>query len=340
MPRTPNTPHDRLFHALIGDDGRAERLLRDLLRDAAGDRLADAPIERLPGSFIDDDLRRHQTDGLFRARLTDGTPVSIYVLCEHKSHLSPDLPVQLLRYMTRIWSRHMETEDSRPGVLAPVIPVLVYHGGTPWTWPRSIAEMIEAPEPLRDFVQRLSLVLCDLGRIGTDALPGDAETRAGLAALRHARDRPVADEALRAILSGARAGSALELQILAYIVGVYELDRERLEAALRAARPERWRMLMGTVAEELIREGEQRGKERGKAEGRAEGKAEGRAEGKAEGRAETLLGLLRRRFGGLDAETEARIGSASVAELDGWLDAVLDGESLGDVLAAPPRNAP
>ena len=81
---------------------------------------------------------------------------------------------------------------------------------------------------------------------------------------------------------------------------------------------------MGTVAEELIREGEQRGEERGKAEGRVE----------------TLLRQLRRRFGGLDAEAEARIGSASMAELDGWLDAVLDAASLEDVLAARPRKAP
>jgi hypothetical protein len=65
-----------------------------------------------------------------------------------------------------------------------------------------------------------------------------------------------------------------------------------------------------------------------------EGRAEGKAEGKVEGKAETLLHLLKRRGFAVDAALEQRVQAASVAELDRWLDRVLDAPRLEDVLDA------
>ena len=73
---------------------------------------------------------------------------------------------------------------------------------------------------------------------------------------------------------------------------------------------------MGTVAEELSREGW--------------------AEGKAEIRTEILVGLLRRRFGPAPAAVEARVRSAATSDLDAWLDTLLEAaqaKSLDEILA-------
>ena len=90
-----------------------------------------------------------------------------------------------------------------------------------------------------------------------------------------------------------------------------------LETAARAAKPQRWEALMSTVAEAWMREG--------------------RAQGRAEGKAETLLRLLQRRFGPVAESARARVADGSAAEIDAWFDALLDAQSLTEVLDARPR---
>ena len=72
----------------------------------------------------------------------------------------------------------------------------------------------------------------------------------------------------------------------------------------------------------------------GRAEGKAEGLAEGLAAGLTRGRAETLLRLIARRFGTLPDGTTERVHAATIADLDRWIDRVLDAGSLADVFAS------
>ena len=56
-------------------------------------------------------------------------------------------------------------------------------------------------------------------------------------------------------------------------------------------------------------------------------------EGRAEAKAEILLHQLRRRGFAVDAALEQRVQAASVAEVDAWLDRVLDAARLEDVIS-------
>jgi predicted transposase/invertase (TIGR01784 family) len=71
-----------------------------------------------------------------------------------------------------------------------------------------------------------------------------------------------------------------------------------------------------------------------RAELRAKDKAEGNAEGKAEGKAEALLKLLGLRFGPPSEATRARAETATIAQLDAWIERVLTAETLDEVLAS------
>ena len=115
------------------------------------------------------------------------------------------------------------------------------------------------------------------------------------------------------------------MQVLSYIVRTYELTPAVLETAARAAKPQRWEALMSTVAEAWVQEA--------KAQGRVEGKAEGRVEGKAE----TLLRLMQRRFDVVPESARARVAVGSAAEIDAWLDALLDAQSVTEVFDTRPN---
>ena len=56
------------------------------------------------------------------------------------------------------------------------------------------------------------------------------------------------------------------------------------------------------------------------------------------GRADALSRLLQRRFGPLPPAVQSRITEASLDELGGWIDQVLDAPSLGAMFGDAPRR--
>ena len=60
----------------------------------------------------------------------------------------------------------------------------------------------------------------------------------------------------------------------------------------------------------------------------AEGRDEGEAQGRLKGKADSLKHLLRRRFESVPAWAVQRIDTASLAQLDAWLDGIFDASSV------------
>ncbi len=80
---------------------------------------------------------------------------------------------------------------------------------------------------------------------------------------------------------------------------------------------------------ELARAAEQ--KARAAEQKAQEAEQKGEARGRAEGKAETLLRQLRRRFHAVPPEMVDRVLNAGSAQLDDWLDRILDAKTLPDV---------
>ena len=325
-------PHDTLFRALTDDARRTDRLVRGCLPADVAALLSDAPGRLLPDTFVSPKLRRTQADRLFEMRLRDERRAFVYALLEHKSTVDPDTPVQLLGYMVEIWKRYARGRR----ILPPVIPLVFYHGAGGWTLPRSVPAMIEAPAPLDELVRSLSYIVHDLGHVAFERLPPDPGVRAVLGLLKYGVVRQLPDDEGRRILVAIealdpRGDKLLRDQALTYLSSVFELTVEELERLSAAGAPRTRRYLMATLAERWVREG----RDEGLVEGEAKGLARGEARGLALGKAETLLRLLGRRFGAVPPDVAARVRRASVAELDAWLDAVLDARALGEVFDPP-----
>jgi len=109
------------------------------------------------------------------------------------------------------------------------------------------------------------------------------------------------------------------LAVLQYVIACYKIEPELLERAMRLARPQDGEELMGTIAERWLQEG------------RLEGIQEGMQKGMQKGEANTLVRLLERRFGAVPDAVREDVATASLEQLDTWLDAVVDAESLDEV---------
>ena len=226
----------------------------------------------------------------------------------------------------------VDSQGSSFRTLPAIVPLVFYHGRESWTVPRSLFEMIDAPESLQLFVRSLGYVLHDLGQIELGRLSSDEGLMAGLAALKFVIEANVPSEVLYRILAALpQDDDSYKIAVLTYIIRTYHLERSALETTLRAAQPESWEAMMGTIGEILSREARQEGLQVGRAEGKAEGKAEGLAEGKAEGLARSLVRLLEHRFGPLSPDIAARIAGAELETLERWFDAAIDAAALADV---------
>ena len=318
----PSTPHDALFRALVSNPRHAGALLMEYLPGPVADLLdPDSPPEPVEGSFIDGDGARTQCDALFRVRLRTGQPARVYVLLEHKSHVDAATPLQILKYLVNIWMRELSGGTGRDR-LPPIIPPVFYHGRGRWTVPRSVPEMIDAPEELEPFVRSFAYTLHDLGEIAPLRLSGTPEVRAGLLALRVVHAEDIAPDLLDLITGGAVAGSEFERHILRYVVERMNLTPPMLEASPRRTKPDRSETLMGTVAEAWLEQG----------------RTEGIEKGRTEGQARLLLRQLELRFGVVPEAVRDRVRGASASELEAWAEAVLGTASLDEVLAAGPRR--
>lgn len=306
--------HDSLFRALVSEPQRAAALLAGHLPADVAARLdPDIPPEHLEGTFIDDMGRKSQCDALFRIRLRGGGEARVFALLEHKSAVDPATPLQLVRYVLNVWAREIESGRSKATALPLVIPVVFHHGAGRWSVPRSVRELIAAPEGLEGFADRFGeYVLRDLGPMEPGELSDDPAVRAALLALARA-DRGLTDGELDSIVAVV-AESGFGRYVLVYAVARMELTRERLDAALGRTRPGDRERLMGTVAQEFIDEGIERGK------------------------AAMLLRLMTLKFGSVSGSDRDRIGSATPAELDAWSGAILEAGSPDAVFAAGRRK--
>ena len=340
------THHDALFRALVSRSDRAGALLQDHLPSEIA-VLVD--FEHLPelmeGTFINGDGAKTQCDALFRVRLKSGQDARIYVLLEHKSSVDYDTPLQIARYMLNIWARELKATPAHRK-LPMILPLVFYHGLGEWTVPRSLAEMIDAPDGVDDPLRGFAYTLRDLRRLDPWHLAQNPEVQAALVALWLVFEENVLPELLDLVTGGMVDGSEFESHIITYISEKFNIDAPTLEASLQRTKPQRWEILMGTAAESWLEQGRTEGKTEGRAEGEVIGieKGEvlgiekGKVIGIAEGKAETFLRQARLKFDAIPDARVAQVRAASLVQIDAWLDALILAEDLNDVFAKRTRH--
>ena len=212
--------------------------------------------------------------------------------------------------MVRIWEQSLREESK--GRLAPIIPVVVYHGSATWRVGLNFGALFGGPEPLRVYWPEFRYQLCDLSAYSDEAIKGGVILRVGLLLLKHIFQDDL-EEHLPDILALLRdlkdQATALEYleTILRYVaLGTDKVTKEGLQRAVETAFAERGGAAMGkTLAEQWIEEGLQQGLQQGMQRGMQQGMQQGLQQGLQRGIREGLLA-------GIELGLELKFGSAGL----------------------------
>ncbi|MBN2192476.1 MAG: Rpn family recombination-promoting nuclease/putative transposase [Polyangiaceae bacterium] len=93
-------PHDKLFREAMSNPKDAAALLRAPLPAELAAELDLEELQAVPGTFLDEELRRAQSDVLLKTRYRGGD-ADVWVLFEHKCGADRWTVLQVLRYMVR-----------------------------------------------------------------------------------------------------------------------------------------------------------------------------------------------------------------------------------------------
>ncbi|RRR76009.1 MAG: hypothetical protein EI684_03700, partial [Candidatus Viridilinea halotolerans] len=247
-------PHDKFFKAIFSQPGAVALFLREFLPAEVTALFDLAHLQPIKDSFVDATLQEHFSDLLFEVPLhgVEGQAF-VCILFEHKSYVERLTPLQVLRYMVQSW----DTMQRQQRPLAPILPIVVYHGTQHWHVSTDFQALFDLPAPLQRYTPTFHYHLSDLTTYRDEQLKATAWLGAGMLALKYISRRDLIerlpevlelwysfcdqtsgrDDILTLLRYIAFAGKHVTLQEIIGVVGT--------TIPLGGA-------LMGTIAEELI----------------------------------------------------------------------------------------
>ena len=325
-------PHDRFFKAVFSRTEVAEDFLRHHLPADILALIRPGSLEIGKDSFIDPELKEHYSDLLYSIQMTTGQPGHVYLLFEHKSRPHPLIALDLLRYMTGIWGQAVKSGQGTP--LPVILPIVLYHGRRQWRVATDFGSLFDIPPALVSHLPDYCYRLTDLSAFTDDELRGGVLLQAALLVMKYIFQDELPERipgilGLLKDLPQQQSGLEYLHTVLRYLSrGTNKLSRTELNHAVQQTFA-RGAAIMSTIADEWIREGEQKGLLRGLQQGITQGISQGISQGELA----VLRRQLTRRFGPLPLWAEAMLSQAGQLQLEAWADRVLDAPTLEAVFA-------
>ncbi|WP_205737192.1 Rpn family recombination-promoting nuclease/putative transposase [Acidovorax sp. HDW3] len=282
-------------------------------------------LQKMPGSYVSDDMRHRADDVVWRVKV-GGDWVYLYILIEFQSKVDAWMAVRMMSYVGLLYQDLIKAKQVLPDrKLPPVLPIVLYNGDAPWTPATNISELIpKVPGLVSQFLPQMQYLLIAENQY-TEA--GLAQMQNLAAAMMRLQRPPEQSTVLEVIdLLNAWLDDNPELKrIFAIWIRAVLLRQSKNDLALPKVQDlKELKMTLATRFEEWAHQHKDQGRQ------------EGRQEGRKEGEARILQRLLVARFGPLSQETLAALNAASTAQLEAWTDRFLSARSLDEVFAAPP----
>jgi predicted transposase/invertase (TIGR01784 family) len=311
-------PHDLFFKEVFSRPDVAENFVLNFLPSNVTEHVKPNTFRLRKGSFVDERLKEHYSDLLYRVDFKDGKGAYVYLLFEHKS--SPELKVayQLLRYLTRIWE-HTTEGGTKP--VRQVLPVVLYHGTDPWNVPLNFSGLYEPPKTVWSGLLDFTYILCDLSAYSDEEIKSRALLSATLSLgllLMKNFFRPDLSKRLKGyfhLIENMPQQTALKSVEAAFrYLGAARkrVKPEEVGQALKEALGEKGEIYMESLLDKWMSEGIEKGLQ------------QGMQQGMLREAASLAIRLLTRRFGKLDDATEERIRQLPLEEVERLGEELLD----------------
>jgi len=139
--------HDKVFKSALAD----VRVARDFLEQHLPANVQAAidfnTLSITNESYVTKELAAFSSDIVYQVCLKEqGQLAYIYILIEHQSSINPIMPFRLWNYCALIWDKYLKQTQSN--TLPLIFPLVFYHGEAPYSGPRKIADLIQAPTDL------------------------------------------------------------------------------------------------------------------------------------------------------------------------------------------------
>ncbi len=293
MASEPVNPHDAFFKQYLSYPQVAADFLRRQLPAEVVELLDLTELQLVKDSFVDERLRTHFSDLVYRTMTKMETPIALSLLFEHKSYPDEWVNFQILRYQVNLWQQEFDQiqaeerqarEEARTApqtkrrrtpkqrTLTPILVLLVYHGQQEWKaslrFAHHLTGMTEPESPLAQVLARyvpdFEPHFVNLTAMSDEEIQGEIATRLFLVVLKHIFEHGLGghlDEILEMAAEIMRqpSGMGMVVTLLRYIgrSGI-QVDKNEVAQKLSELLPKEGGVLMQTMAEEWIEEGKLR----------------------------------------------------------------------------------
>lgn len=306
----------------------APEVVRDLvlgfIPDAWLHSLDYSTLEKMPGSYITDDLRQRADDVVWRVK-ADGEWMYLYLLIEFQSSVDAWMAVRIMTYVGLLYQDLIRRSEVPGGKrLPPVLPIVLYNGDAKWTAATDIATLIpKVPGLVAKYLPKLEYLLIDENQYAEADLAELKNLVAAIIRIEH----PENEQALLALIDLVNEllqGNAELKRTFAIWIRAVLLRQSKDSLVLPKVQDlKELKMTLAERFDQWAQKYEQKGLEKGIEQGIEKGIEKGEAL--------LLQRLLTRRFGTLPSDVVGQIAGATAAQLEQWGDRVLDAASLEEV---------
>ncbi len=148
------TPHDALFKKFFGNIEITKDFLENYLPKEIRNMVDLDTLYLESTSHVDKKLKEIFSDLLFTVNI-DGKEGYLYFLFEHKSYISIDISLQILKYMVEIWIKAFkEIKGVKLGKLPVIIPIVIYNGKDRWNIDENLGILIKDYDELSKEIKK------------------------------------------------------------------------------------------------------------------------------------------------------------------------------------------
>lgn len=257
-------PHDLFFKESFNRKDVVKEFLDNYLPGNILDVIDTDNMEIEKDTYTDKEMKEYFSDIVYKVSINK-KKLYLCFLFEHKSYPYPEVSIQVLRYMVKIWELKVKQGLKK---IPLVIPLLIYHGQEKWNIDLKLRNLVEViPEELENYFPDFEYLLYDFSKYTDEEIKGYGILKVYLEIISSIYRNDFAERVSEAIkvlekLEEQNAGADYFESVIRYILKVKEgIEAEGLKKMVSLISAEKGENVM-TIAESFRQEGIKEGRER------------------------------------------------------------------------------